>query len=69
MEAKHLLSVVLAIPSWRGSLDLACEEAMSVTAVLLEEETAALNRTAASAPVTKVTSAVPQLSRTIICRN
>lgn len=53
-EARHLLSVMLAIPSWRGCLDLACQEAMSVTAVLLEDETAALNRTAAGDPTTKV---------------
>lgn len=39
---------MLAIPSWRWSLDLACEEALSLAAALLEEESAAANRAAAA---------------------
>lgn len=47
-EAKLLLATVLATRAWRFSLDLACEKASSLTAVLLEEEAVALARTTAS---------------------
>ncbi|CAB1102286.1 unnamed protein product [Ectocarpus sp. CCAP 1310/34] len=46
-EAKLLLAAMLATRDWRCSLDLACEKALTLTAVLLEEEAVALTRTTA----------------------
>lgn len=47
-EAKLLLAAMLTTRAWRCSLDLACEKASSLAAVLLEEEAVALTRTTAS---------------------
>ncbi|CAN0451645.1 unnamed protein product, partial [Ectocarpus sp. 12 AP-2014] len=46
-EAKLLLAAMLATRAWRCSLDLACEKASSLAAVLLEEEAVALTHTTA----------------------
>lgn len=51
----RLLSTMLAVPSWRCSLDLDSQEAVSLTSVLLREESAALNGAADGETMTKVT--------------
>lgn len=53
---------MLAVPGWRCRLDLDSEEAVSLTAALLEEEAAALNRAADGEAVTEVTPALPFVS-------
>lgn len=53
-ETKRLLSVMLAVPSWRWSLDLDSDEALSLTAALLKEEAVALNKAADGDITTKV---------------
>lgn len=53
-EAKLLLSAILAVPAWRGSLDLECEEAFSTTSIIFKEEAASLDRTASSATIAEV---------------
>ncbi|CAM9479512.1 unnamed protein product, partial [Scytosiphon promiscuus] len=62
-EAKLLLSVILAIPTWRRSLDLGCPEAMSMTAVILKEEARHLDRTASSSTIAEVLSSSDRLRR------
>lgn len=51
----RLLSTMLAVPSWRRSLDLGSEEALSITAALLKQEAEALDHAADGERMTKVT--------------
>ncbi|CAM9712319.1 unnamed protein product, partial [Hapterophycus canaliculatus] len=62
-EAKLLLSVILDIPTWRCSLDLGCEDASKITAILLKEEAESLDRTASSATIAEVPSSGDELRR------
>lgn len=56
MEAKRLLSTILAVPSWRCSLNLDSDEALSLTTLLLKEEAIALSQAADGPAMTKVTA-------------